>query len=357
MSSGAAAAKKKDDRNSNIPVVARDPRFRAGRTLIQRGQAGQAVETFASLLQEARTTYGEDSIETAPAYYEYGNALFRSQHVEEEELAEDDQKKPPADNAPQEVPPKNAREAAAAAAERRAQMLANGNKKPAAKVEGEKAQDEESIDDVQLALEIMETAWSIVDVYLEPSDDEKKRADRKYVKWAKEQNPRILTGIGDVLSALGRHPDSVDVYLRALEMRQEALAKFDSDNLSLEHLECRRLILEANILIAEELLACPLDRDVVTTESQVVLIKASEGILSYAKGYYETARTELQDAIVLMAEMAAKGINVEEEKEGICWASTLLMAVGTNLGDLQEEEAAKQSTEQKEEPVKKKPKT
>jgi hypothetical protein len=61
------------------PVVVRDPRFVAGRATV--GQR-TAVDVFATLLQEAVRTYGDAAassrrIETAPAYYEYGNALLR----------------------------------------------------------------------------------------------------------------------------------------------------------------------------------------------------------------------------------------------------------------------------------------
>ena len=59
----------------NLPVVVRDPRYKAGRALIPKEES---VDVFAILLEEARSKYGETHIEAAPAYYEYGNALFRA---------------------------------------------------------------------------------------------------------------------------------------------------------------------------------------------------------------------------------------------------------------------------------------
>ena len=67
-------------------------------------------------------------------------------------------------------------------------------------------------------------------------------------------------------------------------------------------------------MIAEELLACPPDQDVITTESQDVLVKAPERV-DYARGYYDKARDELQETVLLMGALAAKGIDLGEEKE------------------------------------------
>ena len=62
-----------------LPVIVRDPRFRAGRTAVQRGEAEQAIAVFATLLEEARRTFAEHKndclAETSPEYYEYSNAL------------------------------------------------------------------------------------------------------------------------------------------------------------------------------------------------------------------------------------------------------------------------------------------
>ena len=58
------------------PKITRDPRFRGGTKMIESGRDG-AIDVFALLLEEARTKYGEASIETAPAYFQYGQARYR----------------------------------------------------------------------------------------------------------------------------------------------------------------------------------------------------------------------------------------------------------------------------------------
>ena len=319
-----------------LPKVVQDPRFRAGRSLVQKGKSAPAVDIFASLLEEARTTFGEDNIEAAPAYYEYGNALLRDVSSEEENTGEAELNLDP-------------REAAAKAAEQRLQGeggKSEEDQKPSAKAaaepdskeedtednqkEGEEESSPDDSSDVELALEMMETAWSIVDEYVQGD-----APDKKYLEWAAEQSPRYLTGIGDTLSTAGRHPDAADAYSRALEHRLELLKKIDTKEPSPAYLKCRRLIVEANILIAEEFLACPEGEDVVTTETKDVLVKAAERV-DYAKGYYDKARDELQETVLLMGEMTAKGIGVAEEKEDICFVSTMVMGVGMKLAELDE---------------------
>ena len=174
-----------------------------------------------------------------------------------------------------------------------------------------------------------------------------------------------MTGIGDVLSALNRHPDAADAYLRALEHRQNTLqAEIISNNSNISDddddkiylLQCRRKVVEANVLIVEELLACPHDQDVVTTETKTVLVKAGS-VVDYARGYYDKARDELQEAVLLLGQLAAENItNVEEEKENICFVATMVMGAGTTLAMMDEEEEAK-AQQQQHEPVKKKAKS
>ena len=61
------------------PTVVADPRFRAGRRLVESGRAHfGAVEMFGTLCEEARAKYGDSSVGTGACYYEYGNALFRA---------------------------------------------------------------------------------------------------------------------------------------------------------------------------------------------------------------------------------------------------------------------------------------
>lgn len=342
-----------------LPKVVQDPRFRAGRALVQKGKAGAAVDIFATLLEEARTTFGEASIETAPAYYEYGNAVLRDASAVEEENVQDEEEEE--EESPEKL---NPREAAAIAAEKRLKGGAGGasedDKKPAAKEaveettaeEGEheegsaSGEEEEEENDFELALEMMETAWAIVDAYVQTESSTK-----PYLDWATEQSPRYLTGIGDTLSASARHADAADVYSRALEHRVELLNAFDAKNPTTEYLKSRRLIVEANILIAEEFLACPEGEDVITTETNDVLVKAAERV-DYARGYYDKARDELQEAVLLMGEMAAKGIDIAKEKEDICFISTMVMGVGMKLAELDEKAA-----DETQEPPKKKSKS
>jgi len=99
---------------------------------------------------------------------------------------------------------------------------------------------------------------------------------------------------------------------------------------------------EANILVAEELLSCPEGQDVVTTETNALLMKASER-LSFASGYYDKARDQLQETVYLMGEIAAKiAINdkaaFDEEKENVCFASTLLMGVGERIAAVEQKQ-------------------
>jgi hypothetical protein len=376
-----------------LPVVLRDPRFVAGRATV--GQP-TSIDVFSTLLQEAVATYGEAHIEAAPAYYEYGNALFRyAQRQQQQDHSEDTNgNQQQHTEISKEAQVKSTREAAAAAAERRSKAINNDdddNKdtKPVATVkngdpskenqlkEGESADDNnnDDDDDVQLALEMMETAWSILDneqsLLSSSNREDPGTHPDTYRAWIHEQVPRVLTGIGDVLSALHRHADSADAYLRALGHRQEALDaaaenKRQGDTcgslLLLLLLQYRRKVVEANILIVEELLACGNDADVVTTESAVVLVKAGS-VVDYARGYYDKARDELQEAVLLLGQLAAATNNTSnremqdamgEEKENICFVATMVMGAGTALAEIDEQ---LQLQQQQQEPVKKKSKS
>ena len=252
----------------NLPGVSRDPRFRAARRLLEQGKfqaaAGTSstvgpIEIFAALLEEARERHGADHIESAAAYYEYGNSLFRwavrqqQQEQLDEEAAneEDDSQMKPAALSEKDEAEKLQRNAAAQAAERRAAAalaepsdisekqparaqdesneskstsaaatasvtLKNENDNDSGDSPGDAHNDDsddgadDDDDDMHLALEMMETAWSILDQYCNTTAEEQ----QKYRGWATQQLPRILTGIGDVLSTLERHADAADAYLR-----------------------------------------------------------------------------------------------------------------------------------------------
>jgi len=362
---------------SALPVIVRDPRFAAGRSTVG-NQA--SVDIFATLLQQTEIQYGAGHFETAPGYYEYGNALFRlaqRKELTEEMGAEEEEEQKTASSS---------REAAAVAAERRANKQSSSSaatddaveeKKPAAKEDDGDDNDDKKDDtskenaapdeDVLLALEMMATAYSILEHHAKAHEDEDADAPppseiaAKYAEWIRNQLPRVLSGIGDVLSALGRHPDAVDFYFRALEHRQnlleEAIETTPSDDTTeraTKLLTCRRLVVETYALIAEELLACDLQQDVVTTETQMVLVKAGE-VVEYAMGYYEQATDELQKAAELMGKMMAGQVNVGEETVNLRLAASMLKGVGESLTGI--DEAANNDAFEEKEPKRKKAKS
>jgi hypothetical protein len=337
------------DNTNAPPVVTKDPRFLAGRKLCERGLADEAIEMYATLLEETTQKYGENSIETAPTYYEYGNSLLRATN-----------KKIAISNEKEEIETKkvvdsDTRSVAAAAAERRQQPHHQSSvdknddeeedKKSAAVTtktndeddddgdgDNNKHREEEdnssSNDDLNLALEMMENAWSILEEYKESNEkeenenstrndnnDDENRKKCKYYDWVKEQIPRILLGIGDTLSTLSRHADAADAFSRALELRKVQLQELvaasisegsaDQNQHTIEHLQAHRMVCEANILIAEELLSCPPNEDVVTTETQSLIVKANECV-SYVRGYYDQARDSLVSAFSVCSFVVVK---------------------------------------------------
>ena len=370
------------------PKILKDPRFRAGRKLIESGRDG-AIDIFGTLLEEARNKYGEASIETAPAYFEYGNALFREsqRQLEQQQEQDDDEEEGDAtvesgetdgDKKPAAVPKEEENddtpEQGGASHNQKEEKDDNqgddhGIQPEEAEAEHDKAaeEEEEEEDDAHLALAMMETAFAVLDNYVQ-SAAHVNDADAAYLPWAQRESlPRYLTNIGDVLSYLERHADAADAYTRELQCREDNLNVYETiteqqgkdPNLSLQELKDRRKVAEANVLVAEELLACPPGHDVVTTETQSVLVEASE-LITYATGYYEKARDQLQETVFLMGKIAAaqqgnKSVDDKEafqaEKENICFASTLLMAVGEKLAEHGEQQTAAAA-----EPAKKKAK-
>ena len=345
------------------PKICNYPLFLAGRKLIERGLADEAVDIYATLLEETRLQYGDISVEAAPAYYEYGNTLLRAVTKRQMAAVASEEAETKAEQ----------RTTAAAAAEKRLQnssdSVSNDTKEDSKeddrgkpKNDGESGKDNtqdegndnnDAGEDVGLALEMMENSFSILEEYKVSIG---KEGDSKYSEWVKEQLPRVLMGIGDTLSKLDRHADAADAYSRALELRKACLQEF-SDNeknqFTAKHLKAHRTVCEANILIAEELLTCPPDINVVTTETQSLIVKSEERV-SYARGYYDQARDALQEAVVFMGSMPT-GIDLGREKEDVCFLATLVMGVGETLAAIDEkaeESAVVKSTE--EEPMKKK---
>ena len=276
--------------------------------------------------------YGDTDIETACVYYEYGNALFRAASAKK--------MSPPEVNNDEDSKPKAHSD--------------NGN------LSKEDA-DENDIDDFELALEQMENAFAIIYEYMSnfnSKDNSNISSDRSaniYLEWVNDQIPRILTGIGDLFVSSDRFAEGVDAYTRAIPYREAEVKRSkdsnseDKDSL-LERLRQSRLLCESNVLVSETLLQCPVDKDVSVTDGDTgsirVLVSASERT-DFARGYYDKARDELQNAVFLMGKIAQSSsdglASLGKEKEDICYLATILMGVGTTLADIDAEHDEKNS--------------
>jgi len=334
------------------PSITKDPRFRAGRKFISSGNPQASIDLFAILVEESRHQFGATSIEAASAYYEYGNALLRARQRDEDHL--DHEQRLESDIH------KDCKEYT-----KEGKLDVNETSKEYAK-RGifEHSSSEEDGDDVQLSLEMMENSLGILDDYIETStsdaDDKVKSnkvctenktdehvagcstTDHSYILWAKDQLPRILIGIGDIFAFSDKNTDAVDAYIRASPLREQALEDEKNRLLtlnitrSIDLLKLRRQVTEIYVLIAEQLLQCPAESDLITSKSKVVFVRKEERV-DFAGGYYDKARNELQKAVLLMGEIASTQIIVEE-KENICNIATMLMGVGQTLATCQEEE-------------------
>lgn len=306
------------------PSILSDPRFRAGRSLIMSGKLEEATAMFGNLLEVVIQKYGDDHIETASVYYEYGNALFRT--ADSTKSSEDEVK------------------------------INNKEEKAA---EHDAPQDDNDVDDIDLALEQMENSFAIVDDYL-AHKDQKLQSKKENIcdsepkgnlsLWSQVQIPRILTGIGDLYVSKSNFCHAVDAYTRAIPYREanvEALKSVgkESREKRLQYLEQSRLLCESNVLVAETLLRCPRGKDVTVkingVDKQRVLVTAVERV-DFARGYYEKARDDLQHAVYLLGDIAGSSVNgtktLGKEKEDICYLATMLMGIGTTLSDLDAEE-------------------
>lgn len=342
--------------SSNPPTVINDPRFKAARRLVTSGRVEGAVDMFATLVEESITKHGDTSLEAAACFYEYGNALFRAGMASKAAATKDN------DNEKDVLAkPEDAKMAAGLAAEKRNQQKQktehDDSKPPAAanddtaekkkaveeeakdeeerveseeekgdddEEEGESAQDEG--EDVNLALEMMENCWSILEETTSQHNDEKTDPS----DWIKSQLPRVLQGIADVLREIGRTPDAADAYSRALPYREAAVAEYQNECLELPHLKAKRMLAEANVLVAEALLECEDGQDVVTGETGDVLVTAGERV-DFARGYYDKARDAMQETVFLMGKIASAGKDLGDEKQDVCFCATLLMGVGETL--------------------------
>lgn len=337
--------------------ISQDPRFQLARSLLSSedadGKSGPeaAIEIFATLLEECRKSFGETSLDAAICQYEYGNALFRAflrtTPLEDSNLSDD--KKP-------------------AAMEPKAEEAAGGKRRPHSiddeetmhgspsgmkriKLEYVKSDKESSVenggagelliddsevleeeDDVDLALEMMETSFAIFESRVSNEENNlgesnKRKISEEQKQWASGQLPRILIGIADAYSFRGKYGNAVDAYCRALPYREKAWEEMkksqsEEDLLTVDHLKCQRHLVEAYALIAETLLNCPDGEDVicyydanerdednddqklaVTKSSHAsieedipssVLVKAEERV-NFARSHYEMARVGLEE--------------------------------------------------------------
>ena len=105
---------------------------------------------------------------------------------------------------------------------------------------------------------------------------------------------RILVGIGDVLAFQHKYAAAVDAYTRAIPHREQFVLIGKSSEPSIELLKRRRQLVKVFVLVAETLLKSPQGEDLVTSESQALLVKNSERI-DFARGYYDKAKDELQE--------------------------------------------------------------
>jgi hypothetical protein len=331
--------------SDNIPKVTMDPRWKAARAMVESGNSQGAVDMFATLVEESIARHSDTSLEAAACFYEYGNALLRaaiSANAIREEAAEaaaantnDMKTKQQEDQLPQDRKRKASEDRSLNSKDKNISTNNHGdqdhddNHETKRNAEKDELSANDHDEDFRLALEMMENAYSIF---------EEKASMQPKNEWIQYQLPRVLQGLGDVLRELGRMADAADAYSRALPYREEFVQKHKENDLTIEHLKNRRLLVEANILVAEGLLGCAHGKHVVTTETKDMLVTADERV-DYARGYYEKAREELQETVFLMGKIAAAGKKEElaVERENVCFAATLLMGVGETLVTFDEE--------------------
>lgn len=324
----------KTKKMDNITKITSDARFRLARSLMtssggtdsttDSGSSDSslegAIDIFASLLEKTRNTCGETSLAAALCYYEYGNALFRAVVRRQpldgvNEKGEEEEDKKPA-----------AKPSASAAADTVARKRSidddntkAGNKR--AKMENnDDEEDEIDDDDIDLALEMLTTSFSIFDWHSSDDDNTKTKPDKEGKQYSLTQIPRVLSTIGDIHSNCGKFGDAVDAYCRALTYRENAWEerhKTKGESLSVDDLKCQRLLVETYALIAEALLACKEGEDVVCKNDEDTeekddtnnlaaatkdgknreekVIVAAKDRIDFADSHYNTAREKLQD--------------------------------------------------------------
>jgi len=251
---------------NRTPLVTSDARYRAGRKLIQSGRVHLgAISMFEALATRAEEEFGDSSIEAAAIYYELGHALYLNV--------------------------------------RRGSSVVVAN------------------DVIEEALEYMVKACSILYSHVDQSissdgddgagddgddgdggggtgekDESTDAMKSQYSQWATDQLPRILIGIGNFQSHQHKHADAVESYLNAVPYREEAAKKCNKpdSNIDAASLRLHRLLAEAHVLIAEELLMCSTGQDLVHSETGSVIVKADD-VTNLAQNYYDQGKEKLQD--------------------------------------------------------------
>ena len=296
-------------------AISTDPRFILARKLITSGSPEDAIDIFANLLENCRTKLGEDSFDAALCQYEYGNALFRAvlqkqdtDAGEEDNEYEEDERKPRAKSDGE-----RQRDVIAAAAEKRfgtEASLEPSKKRTKTEIDSkgveqsnnttEAEQQKQEDDDLELALEMIETALHILlaRVASKPEGKDEPTITNAQREWALNQIPRFLICLGDFYAFREEHSNAVDAYIRALSYREEKWKELKENKkpIQIEQLQCRRLYIEACTLVAEALLACADGNDVVceSKDETVMYAKAAERI-DFALSWFEVARRELDD--------------------------------------------------------------
>lgn len=317
--------------NQIQPTVINDPRFRAGRKLIQEGKAHcGAVNMFAVLSEETVAQFGDQSVEAATAMYEYGNALFsaiRRREIDEKETDADAKIK-----------------AEGQSNSKKPKVNGSDSREEAVKVD-HKVNDEE---DLQLAQQLMETSLAIHEHYVEQKkatrtenlDTKTKESpisnkeSESYLEWSCQEIPRILTGLGDICTFKKRFADAFNSYLQAIPLREASL-KEERDMYEATSTVTRNLLMmqrhavEINVLAAEALLSCPSEKDIVPSTTNDILLKGGQ-IIDFVNEYYQKARAGLQEIVFLMGKSDPTDVT-KADKEDVCFLSTMLMNVGVML--------------------------
>ncbi|KAL7465348.1 hypothetical protein ACHAXS_005674 [Conticribra weissflogii] len=376
---------------SSPTKISQDPRFKLARSLLSSddasGKSGPeaAIDIFATLLEECRKRFGETSLDAALCQYEYGNALFRAflrtspldgdDFVEDTKPAAGESKADEAAGKKRKNQPNESEETTQGSTSCKTLKRERLKSDEETSVENGRA-DEDLIDhtesrdkdedDVDLALEMMETSFAIFESHVSNDHGKLGETNNSNIseQWVSGQLPRILVGIADVHSFRENYGNAVDAYCRALPYREKAWdemkkSKKQEDLLTVEHLKCQRHLVETYALIAETLLNCPNGEDVIcyydeekggednddqklpakslheSIEEEVsssVLVKAEERV-NFARSHYEMAREGLEEIVYRMGKMAAARKELGDEKEDICYLVTMLVGLANGLTD------------------------